>query len=447
MKKNNIIQVWMGTIAWCLFSCPLSAQQVVPTGNPVLSWQDSTRLNVSFSVTAGEVKVTSDDRLILTPRLTAPSGDTLRLAPVELAGKRNRRYFDRRAGLRGEERAEVIAASDTLYYNKVVEVEPWMRSSDLSLAVDCEFENCCDVWPLEALALGTTRWFTPKPEIVMPVLSVAEQIARRDPILKPISEYKPYTRDLPLRKMKDALYVHFPVSKWDLHEDFRENEATLERIVDIMRRVKADKTSSIVKVVIVGLASIEGTVAFNEHLSIRRAEVLRDYLDARVDMPDEVYEVVGGGEGWADMRDIIVESNLEEREELLQIIDNTPDANLREQRIRKLNGGRAYEYLKQAVLADQRNSGYISAYYEAVPDKAAEAINKAVALVRDGRDAEAVTLLEPLEDERKWNTLGVAYFKTGRRVEAIQCFERAVEAGDSEAVRNLKGLREAKLIE
>lgn len=441
MKRNNTIQVWMGTIALCLFSCPLSAQQVVPTGKPVLSWQDSTRLNVSFSVTAGEVKVTSDDRLILTPRLTAPSGDTLRLVPVELAGKRNRRYFDRRAGLRGEERAEVVAASDTLYYNKVVEVRPWMRSSDLSLAVDCEFENCCDVRPLAALPLGTTRWFTPKPETVVPVLSVAEQIARRDPILKPLSEYKPYTRDIPLRKMKDALYVHFPVSKWDLREDFRENGATLERIVDIMRRVKADKTSSIVKVVIVGLASIEGTVAFNEHLSIRRAEVLRDYLDARVDMPDEVYEVVGCGEGWADMRDIIVESNLEEREELLKIIDNTPDENLREQRIRKLNGGRAYEYLKQAVLADQRNSGYISAYYEAVPDKAAEAINKAVALVRDGRDAEAVALLEPLEDERKWNTLGVAYFKTGRRVEAIQCFERAVKAGDAEAVRNLEGVR------
>lgn len=431
----------MGTIALCLFSCPLSAQQVVPTGKPVLSWQDSTRLNVSFSVTAGEVKVTSDDRLILTPRLTAPSGDTLRLAPVELAGKRNRRYFDRRAGLRGEERAEVVAASDTLYYNKVVEVRPWMRSSDLSLAVDCEFENCCDVRPLAALPLGTTRWFTPKPETVVPVLSVAEQIARRDPILKPLSEYKPYTRDIPLRKMKDALYVHFPVSKWDLREDFRENGATLERIVDIMRRVKSDKTSSIVKVVIVGLASIEGTVAFNEHLSIRRAEVLRDYLDARVDMPDEVYEVVGCGEGWADMRDIIVESNLEEREELLQIIDNTPDENLREQRIRKLNGGRAYEYLKQSIFADQRNSGYISAYYEAVPDKAAEAINKAVALVRDGRDAEAVALLEPLEDERKWNTLGVAYFKTGRRVEAIQCFERAVKAGDAEAVRNLEGVR------
>ena len=371
----------------------------------------------------------------------AKAGDTLTLPPVELAGKRNRRYFDRRAALRGEERVAVAAAADTLYYNKVVGVEPWMRASALSLTMDCEFENCCDVRPLAALDLGATRWFTPKPKAVMPVLSVAEQIAVREPVLKPISEYKPYTRDIPLRKMKDALYVHFPVGKWDLREDFRDNEATLARIVDMMRRVKDDKTSSIVKVVIVGLASIEGSVAFNEHLAGRRAEVLKDYLDARVDMPDDVYEVVGAGEAWADLRDVIAESDLDERQELLQIIDNTPDENLREQRIRKLNGGRPYQYLKQSVFADQRNSGYIRAYYEAVPDKGAEAINRAVALVREGRDAEAVTLLEPLADERKWNTLGVAYFKTGHRAEAVECFERAVKAGDSEAAGNLEGVR------
>ena len=120
MKRINDIQAWMGAAALCLSSCPLSAQQVVPTGEPVLSWQDSTQLKVAFSVAAGDVEITSDDRLILTPRLTTKAGDTLTLPPVELAGKRNRRYFDRRAALRGEERAVVAAAADTLYYNKVV---------------------------------------------------------------------------------------------------------------------------------------------------------------------------------------------------------------------------------------------------------------------------------------------------------------------------------------
>lgn len=440
MKRKMNIQKWMGA-ALCSVACPLSAQQVVPTGKPVLSWQDSTRLEVTFAVAAGEADITSDDRLIVTPRLTAPSGDTLSLPSVELAGRRNRRYFDRRSALRGEVRAEVADASDTLYYHWTVDAKPWMRARPLTLTADCEFEDCCEVRPWAVLDLGGTRWFSPEPETVEPVLSVAEQLAAREPVLKPIETYKPYTRDIPLRKMKDALYVHFPVGKWDLREDFRDNGATLSRIVDMMRRIKDDRTSSIVKVVIVGLASIEGSVPLNERLAARRAEELKNYLDARVDMPDSVYEVVGAGEAWADLRDVIVESDLNEKQELLQIIDRTPDANLREQRIRKLNGGRPYQYLKQSVFADQRNSGYIRAYYEAVPDKGAEAINRAVALVGEGRDAEAVSLLEPLGDERKWNTLGVAYFKTGRRAEAIRCFERAVKAGDEDARKNLEGVR------
>lgn len=438
------IQKWMGAALWSV-ACPLSAQQVVPTGKPVLSWQDSTRLEVTFAVAAGEADITSDDRLIVTPLLTAPSGDTLSLPPVELAGRRNRRYFDRRSALRGEVRGEVRAevadASDTLYYHWTVDAKPWMRAQPLTLTADCEFEDCCEVRPWGALDLGGTRWFSPEPEAVEPVLSVAEQLAVSEPVLKPIETYEPYTRDIPLRKMKDALYVHFPVGKWDLREDFRDNGATLSRIVDMMRRVKDDRTSSIVKVVIVGLASIEGSVPLNERLAARRAEELKNYLDARVDMPDSVYEVVGAGEAWADLRDVILESDLDEKQELLHIIDRTPDGNLREQRIRKLNGGRPYQYLKQSVFADQRNSGYIRAYYEAVPDKGADAINRAVALVGEGRDAEAVSLLEPLGDERKWNTLGVAYFKTGRRTEAIRCFERAAKAGDEEARKNLEGVR------
>ena len=88
MKIINDIQAWMGAAALCLSSCPLSAQQVVPTGEPVLSWQDSTQLKVAFSVAAGDVEITSDDRLILTPRLTTKAGDTLALPPVELAGRR-----------------------------------------------------------------------------------------------------------------------------------------------------------------------------------------------------------------------------------------------------------------------------------------------------------------------------------------------------------------------
>ena len=159
-----------------------------------------------------------------------------------------------------------------------------------------------------------------------------------------------------------------------------------------------------------------------------------------VSLPDSTYELVAGGEAWADLRDVIAESNLEGREELLRIVDETADPNRREALIRRHNRGRSFDYLRQHVFADQRNSGYIQVYYEAVPDIAARQINEAIRLIDSGRSDEAVTLLEPVADARKWNTLGSAYYLSGRKQEALDCFRRAVGAGNEGARQNLEAL-------
>lgn len=396
------------------------------------------------------MRVKSDYRLVLTPRLVGADGSSLELEPVAFAGRRNRLAEQRAARLQGggepaEAARGVYRADEDMVYETSLPIAEWMRHTPVTLTLRREKDGCCRTEELPPLTLATGRYvhpFVPVPAPVDPHLSVAEEIAVREPVLRPIEEYTPYNPEVPLRKMKGALFVHFPVGKSLLREDFRQNAATLNKIVDMMRRIKADSTSSVVKVVIVGLASPEGSVALNNRLAGNRAKALRDYVAARVDMPESVYEVVNGGEAWADLRDVISESQLPEREEMLSIIDNTPDATLRERKLMALKGGRPFAYLKQAVFADQRNSGYIRVYYEAVPDKGAEAINQAVRLVRQKRYDEALRLLDTVQnDERSLNTRGVVYYMTGRKSEAIRCFERAVSAGNKDAQRNLDKLK------
>ena len=336
-------------------------------------WVDSTRINVRLQLGSGDVRITTDDRLILMPRIVSASGDSVyELPPVEFAGRRNKKYFDRRAALRRVERPSVYAPGDTARFVYAIWAEPWMRRSELRLELYRDFEDCCCVTSLPASVLGRTEYIVPRFEPVVPWVSVAEQIAVREPVLVPMSEYKPFNPNVPLRKMKDALYVHFAVSKWDLREDFRNNRETLGRILDMVRRIEADTLSSVAKIRIIGLASAEGPVALNERLSRNRAQVLKDYLvNHGVSLPDSTYELVAGGEAWADLRDVIAESSLEGREELLRIVDETADPNRREALIRRHNRGRSFDYLRQHVFADQRNSGYIQVYYEAVPDIAA----------------------------------------------------------------------------
>ena len=106
----------------------------------------------------------------------------------------------------------------------------------------------------------------------------AGQLQKDNPVLAHISQYKPYDRTRILRKEKGALYVHFDLGKSVLRADFRENKPTLDRIVDITRQILADTTSSVKKIQIIGLASIEGSIASNERLAQNRALALQHYL-------------------------------------------------------------------------------------------------------------------------------------------------------------------------
>lgn len=266
-------------------------------------------------------------------------------------------------------------------------------------------------------------------------------LERNNPVLRHISQYKPYDSTRILRKEKGALYVFFPLDKWTLRHDYRGNAATLDTIVSITRQIMADTTSSVKVIQIVGLASPEGSVARNNLLGQNRAVALRNYIQSRVSVPDTAFELCNGGEAWSELRSQVEELDMEGRDQLLGIIDNEPDPDVRERKMKRLNGGRTYRYLKDNVLSDQRNSGYIRIYYDYVPDSAAAVINKASALLRREKYQEALDMLEPVRhDTRSLNAQGVALYMTGRKEEALNCFRRGAELGNKQAKDNLTQL-------
>ncbi len=280
----------------------------------------------------------------------------------------------------------------------------------------------------------------------------AGQLEKENPVLRHISQYRPYDRTQILRRDKAALYVHFPVSSSIIAHDFRNNAATLDRIVDITRQITADSTSQVKCIQIIGLASIEGGKDANERLSEKRANALKDYVQQHIATPDSIYEVIAGGEAWADFRDQLVEMqeagdkqgamSADELEQAIKIIDNEPDETRREQQLRRVNGGKTWKYLKKNILADQRNSGYIRVYYDYVPDTAAAIINEASELLQTDCGEchhKALKLLEGVrDDQRAQNALGVALYLCGNKQEALEHFRRASENGNEDAAKNLK---------
>lgn len=279
---------------------------------------------------------------------------------------------------------------------------------------------------------------------------VAGQLEKNNPVLRPSSEYRPYTPDMILRKMDEPLYVLFPLDKIDIRRDFRGNGEVLDQIIDITSQIMADTTSSVSRIQIVGFASIEGNEAHNQWLSNGRAKNLQKYIQDRVAVGDELFESVSGGEAWSEFRDQVNDLkltrggqglSLEQIEKVLSIIDSESDPTARERKIRSLEGGSVYAKLKDNLLSDQRNSGYIRIYYDYVPDENARQINAAIAAIREGRYSDALALIEPVKnDERAQSTLGVALWYNDRQAEAVEVLERAA-AADENAERNLREMK------
>ena len=97
------------------------------------------------------------------------------------------------------------------------------------------------------------------------------------------------------------------------------------------------------------------------------------------------------------------------------------------------------ETIRDKVLADQRNSGYLRIYYDYVPDTAAATINRATELINRSQYVEALQQLRTVStDRRAYNALGVALYMTGNRTEGMEYIRRAAADGNAEAQDNLR---------
>lgn len=298
--------------------------------------------------------------------------------------------------------------------------------------------------------------FEPVLAIVPEFTGVAGRLAKDNGVLQHISQYRPYDETRILRREEGALYVHFPLDKTDLRRDFRNNAPTLDQIINVTSLIMADTTSMVKKIQIIGLASFEGRLPHNKDLAGGRAMALQKYVQNKLNVPDSLFETINGGEAWTEFRDQIeeVKANItagtskdegitiKEIDEILNIIATENNLDRREQRIKRMHGGRTYQYLRRSLLADQRNSGYLRVYWDYVPDTKAETINRASELLSEEKYDEALAMLKAVKDDpRSYNALAVALYMTGGKDEAIRYFRLAADKGNEQAKENLRRLK------
>ena len=429
------------------FLCFLFAMTAIAQQHSFQSqWKGKEHVTLDFDIVIPDSLKSSKYAVWVMPFAYNGKGDTLTLAPVVFRGKKNQKLVDRARYFDEQPEAgyEELTLNDTLPYNTVLSTvgAPWLLKSRIDVAAKIEKEGCCNLYSLPQKHIGHFAYVPPFVPQYIPVkdnTGKAGELQKENPVLEHISKYRPYDSTRILRKEKDMLYVNFPLDKIVLKEDFRDNKRILDKIVSLTRDIMADTTSTVKLIQVIGMASVEGSIRHNVWLADSRAKALKKYVQERIFVPDSLFELCNGGEGWSELRDQINDTTFVGRDELLEIIDHTPDANLRERKMKQLMGGKPYKYLKDNILQDQRNSGYLRIYYDYVPDNNAKIINKASELIRQEKYKEALPMLQKVrQDSRSWNALGVALFMVGHEEEAVHILRKAAATGNTEAQRNLR---------
>ena len=322
----------------------------------------------------------------------------------------------------------VFLKGGTLEYSERVPYERWMKEAGLGIAYHTEGCGCECCGGDQGVPVGPV-YVAPVPEVT-PV----EPSAKNFEVVEARKRW--------VFKEKD-MKVFFPVSKTVLNPDAYNNKATLDEIMAGIRKIGDMEKLRLQGVEITGFASPEGGLSLNTRLGAGRAAALKEYI--RGEMPelrDEDFVLVNGVENWDGLRALVAASNMEYKDEVLAILDDSTLGSGRKAALMNLKNGKPYRYMLKEFYPELRNACYVSVFYDVLADKVADAVNAANELIRAGKYAEVLKSLEAYKnDDRVFNSIGVCYMMMEEEEIAIEWFEKAIKAGHAEAEKNLKQLK------
>lgn len=430
MMKRRLLITAVGTL---LGFTAATADNVTASGFHFRRAKEQVVLH--FNVEAPRQAVRSDYHLVLTPQLCGEA-DTLSLQPFVLYGHRNLRRERQQALLKSETWSSRLTMTndDRLAYSDTLAYQPWMSAPGCTLRLLVQEEGCCNVNELPPLSLADLELqeeFRPMLAEVAPATSSVGNARTKYLFLRQLG-----TDSLAAR----GVSVRFRVDKIELDPEFSSNKQNLQQIIEAVNLVRTDPRTAIEQISITGYASPEGTLKRNQYLSENRALALKEYIKRELNVPDEQFTLTAGGEDWQGLRQLVVESDMRYKQEVLDVIDRVPEAQ-RKARLRELAGGRPYQSMLDVLYPQLRDACYINVWYSEKPDAAAATINAAVADIAAERYADALQRLESVKDDpRAWNVLATALILQGRTDEARPWLQKAAEAGDENAKANLKQL-------
>lgn len=178
-------------------------------------------------------------------------------------------------------------------------------------------------------------------------------------------------------ELTDSVRINFRQSKVAFDTTYMDNRAALEHARGVIRYHNGEGSAyPIKKVEVVGAASPEGSVAFNEWLSHERAARIFEILSKGIHLPDSITGFKFMGRDWGVTRQKVLDDpNVPYREETISLLDEIvenwkageTESQKNFERLKKLRGGKPYSYMYRHHFPDIRMSHLVLTYEEPMP--------------------------------------------------------------------------------
>lgn len=477
MKKTILLAGWL------LAACPAAFAQTHYLENLKLENQQvsktGSRVTVSADIVLDEMELNRQQSLRLVPVLVSADGMRQQeLTPVLIEGKVRSKVTARRQALgempEGESTLRLKRKNgeeQTVAYQAETSFAPWMVNGRLEVRGYVTGCAACSEGD-EVMAAGSILPYSEPTFTMAPAMQPAEEEVKR----------RAENKSARLEYRRDS-YAVLP--------EYRTNRAELDSVQRSFALLKDNPNLTVTAIYITGYASPEGSMAYNEKLSQRRAQTFADYVRKRNrDLPEDLWHVAWKGEDWDGFVAQVEQAEgwparAKVQEAIAQCNDNIDAC---EWKIRQQLSAGDYRYLIDELYAPLRRNDYrieytvrnftpeearqmlesrpdlLSAaemqrvadsygnntdgYRKALdtamkiyPDNTAIRYNAALAEVETENYSKAIALLKDTQDAASLNLLGIAYFKSGNKRQAEQAFRNAAAVGYTEAEQHAEDVR------
>lgn len=313
------------------------------------------KLNTTFDIViSDEFKLRSNDMIMFTPILRSnTTNDSLVLNAMVVSGSKRNMAQRRSQSIYNisliPQDAYSVSKRDNhkvqvIHYENEVDYAGWMRNSRI------EVEN---------IIYGCAKC---ESEIVF--YTVSDRILpdiSYDPTYK-VSFIAPEAEAVKARSDVYSASLSYRVGSAELVSSFKDNAQKLAEVDEIIRKLRGDSNIDIKDIRIVGYASPEGNFKFNKDISEKRAQSFANYLERQDRVNGRTLCVASVGEDWEGLRRAIELSTMNDRDEILKIIDTVEDADARDALLNKLSNGITYNTLLADYYPALRRSEYTIAY-------------------------------------------------------------------------------------